>query len=75
MEIEVTPEMVEAGVDALFEFDLFNVAEGWDSKDEVVRAVLDAAFRVVREGRRNNEASLECHRKSLPYGLVGKFLK
>ena len=50
-EIEVTPEMIEAGENALCEFDLFSVAEGWDSKGEVIRAVLDAVFRVVREDR------------------------
>ena len=74
-EIKVTSEMIEAGVAALRDFDLFNVAEGWDSKDEVVLAVLGAAFRAVREGRRATEASVECHRVSLPFALVRKFLK
>ena len=56
------------------EFDLINVVEGWDSKDEVVRAVLGAAFRVVREDRRSAEASIEYPRISLPSALVRKFL-
>jgi hypothetical protein len=47
LENEITPAMIEAGEDALRQFDLFSVAEGWDSKGEVVRAILDAVFRVV----------------------------
>ena len=72
--VEITPAMIEEGVAALCEFDLINVAEGWDSKDEIVRAVLGAAFRVVREDRRGTEASVECPRISLPSALLRKFL-
>ena len=73
-EIEVTPEMIEAGVGALQQFDLVMVSEGWDSKGEVVRAVLDAAFRVSQEDRRSIGASLESHRISLPYALAKMIL-
>ncbi len=65
IESAVTPEKIEAGVAALREFDLINVVEGWDSKDETVRAVLGAALRVVREDRRGAEASVGCPRISL----------
>ena len=73
-EFEVTLEMVEAGVSALYEFDLLDVVEGWVSRGEVVRAVLGEAFRVAREGQRTTEASFEYRRISIPSALVGKFL-
>jgi len=46
-EIEVTPEMIEAGAAALLEYDLALVAEGWDSRGDVVRAILTAALRAA----------------------------
>ena len=73
--VEITPEMIEAGVEVLREFDLQNVVEGWDSKDEVVRAVLDAAFRVVQENQQSAEASLGYPRISRPFALLRMFLK
>ncbi len=41
-EIEITPAMIEAGEDALREFDLISVAEGWDSKGDVAACVYRA---------------------------------
>ena len=57
-EIEISPEMIEAGIYVLYEFDLFSVAKGWDTKGEVVRAVLGAVFRVVRADQRTIGASI-----------------
>jgi hypothetical protein len=42
--------MIAEGVNALCEFSLMDLAEGWQSKDEVVVAV----FRAMRQAQQEN---------------------
>ncbi len=49
-DVEITPEMIEAGVEALWEFDCRDLADGWLPKEDVVIAVHAAVRRARREG-------------------------
>ena len=47
--VEVTTEMINAGRDALFEFSMVDLADGWQRSDEVVIAIFRAMLLARQE--------------------------
>jgi hypothetical protein len=42
--VEITDEMVEAGLSAINPLDLANICDGWGSKDDLIKRVFLAMF-------------------------------
>ena len=52
--VEITPQMRTAGVDALSSFSSLDIAEGWVTPSEIVKAVYRRMVLARREASKNS---------------------